>query len=291
MNRRKPQRPWPFALRCAARRWHSGRAVIPKRRVPPVVLLVLALGSVLGWSRAAGAQPAIASDRPGLGTGAFVLKTGTTHLEAGAELAIDGERQFSAGQIVVRWGLPFGELQALVNSFVVSRSPDQAAEGFEDLGFGLKIPLVAREDDSLRISVLASLSLPTGSRLLTSDEAVPAAALLVDRAVSERWSVSATLGYTAGSDAQPDVVSVTLTPGASIPGPFNLGAFVGYAGFFGAGPDRHVVEAGLMFGATSDLQLDANWGIDVDTGDYFVGIGFARRWGWRGPRSAGADPR
>jgi len=265
--------------------------VIPKRRVPPVVLLVLALGSVLGWSRAAGAQPAIASDRPGLGTGAFVLKTGTTHLEAGAELAIDGERQFSAGQIVVRWGLPFGELQALVNSFVVSRSPDQAAEGFEDLGLGLKIPLVAREDDSLRISVLASLSLPTGSRFLTSDEAVPAAALLVDRAVSERWSVSATLGYTAGSDAQPDVVSVTLTPGASIPGPFNLGAFVGYAGFFGAGPDRHVVEAGLMFGATSDLQLDANWGIDVDTGDYFVGIGFARRWGWRGPRSAGADPR
>ena len=186
MNRRKPQRPWPCALRCAARRWHSGRAVIPKRRVPPVVLLVLALGSVLGWSRAAGAQPAIASDRPGLGTGAFVLKTGTTHLEAGAELAIDGERQFSAGQIVVRWGLPFGELQALVNSFVVSRSPDQAAEGFEDLGLGLKIPLVAREDDSLRISVLASLSLPTGSRSLTSDAAVPAVALLVDRAVYPR---------------------------------------------------------------------------------------------------------
>ena len=86
--------------------------------------------------------------------------------------------------------------------------------------------------------MLASLSLPTGSRFLTSDEAVPAAALLVDRAVSERWSVSANLGYTAGPDAQPDVVSVTLTPGVSIPGPFNLGAFVGYAGFFSAGPDR-----------------------------------------------------
>lgn len=50
----------------------------------------------------------------------------------------------------------------------------------------------------------------------------------------------------------------------------------GYAGFFASGPDRHVVEAGVTFGASSDLQLDANGGIDVDTGDYFVGVGFAR---------------
>ena len=260
-------------------------------RAPPIIAFLLALVSLPGWSQTADAQPAIASDRPGLGTGAFVLEAGTTHLESGVELAIDGGRQFSAGQIVVRWGLPFAELQALVNSFVISRSPDQAAEGFEDLGLGLKIPLVAREDDRLRISVLASLSLPTGSRFLTNDEAVPAAALLVDRAVSERWSVSTTLGYTAGPGEEPDAVSVTLTPGASIPGPFNLDAFVGYAGFFSAGPDRHVVEGGLMFGATSDLQLDANWGIDIDTGDYFVGIGFARRWGWYGPTAEGATPR
>ena len=40
-------------------------------------LVLLALLAVLGWSRAAGAQPAIASDRPGLGTGAVVLDAGT----------------------------------------------------------------------------------------------------------------------------------------------------------------------------------------------------------------------
>ena len=44
-----------------------------------------------------------------------------------------------------------------------------------------------------------------------------------------------------------------------------------------------VVEAGLTFGATSDLQLDATGGIDIYTGSYFVGIGLARRWRWRGP--------
>ena len=176
--------------------------------MPPIVAVPLALLFVLGWSPPAGAQPAIASDRPGLGTGAFVLEAGTVQLEAGAELAIDDERRFSAGQMVVRWGLPFGELQALVNSFVVSRSPEEAARGFEDLGLGTKIPLVARED-SLHISMLASLSLPTGSGFLTTDEAVPAAALLVDRAVSEHWSVSTTLGYTAGPDAQQDALSVT----------------------------------------------------------------------------------
>ena len=259
------------------------------RRVHRLSLL-LALLTVVGLSRTAGAQPEIASDRPGLGTGAFVLGTGTVHLEAGAERAVNGGRHFSAGQVVVRWGLPFAELQVLGNSFVVSRSPDQAAEGFEDLGLGLKVPLVARDDDSLRVSVLASVSLPTGSQFLTSDEAVPAAALLVDRAVSGRWTVSTTLGYTAGLDAQPDVVSVTLTPGVAIPGPLNLDAFVGYAGFFSAGPDRHVVEGGLMFGATSDLQLDANWGLDIDTGEYFVGLGFARRWGWRGPTTQATEP-
>ena len=252
------------------------------QRVPPIVAVPLALLFVLGWSPPAGAQPAIVSDRPGLGTGAFVLEAGTVQLEAGAELAIDDERRFSAGQIVVRWGLPFGELQALVNSFVVSRSPEEVARGFEDLGLGTKIPLLARED-SLHISMLASLSLPSGSGFLTSDKAVPAASLLVDRAVSEHWNVATTVGYTAGPDAQQDALSVTLTPGVTVPGPLNLGAFVGYAGFFASGPDRHVVEAGLTFGASSDLQLDANGGIDVDTGDYFVGVGFARRWGWRGP--------
>ena len=253
------------------------------QRVSSIVAVALTLLFASGWSRAVGAQPAIASDRPGLGTGAFVLEAGTIQIEAGAELAIDDERRFSAGQIVVRMGLPLVELQALVNSFVVSRPPGQAAQGFEDLGLGTKIPLVAREDDSLQISMLASLSLPTGSVFLTTDEAVPAVALLVDSAVSERWSVSTTLGYTAGPDAEPDVLSVTLTPGVSVPGPLNLGAFVGYAGFFASGPDRHVVEAGLTFGATVDLQLDATGGIDIYTGSYFVGVGFARRWGWRGP--------
>ncbi len=177
-------------------------------------------------------------------------------------------------------GLPYVELQTLVNSFVVSRSPGESSEGFEDLSFGIKVPVFAPEDGHLRISTLATLSLPTGSRFLTSDEAIPAATLLLDRTLFERWSLSANLGYTAGPGAQRDILSVTLTPSVSLPGGANLGTYAGYAGFFASGRDRHVVEAGLTVGATADLQLDVNGGLDMESGNYFVGIGFARRWGW-----------
>ena len=86
------------------------------------------------------AQPTIAADRPGLGTGAFVLERGTIQFEAGGELASDdGRRRVSVGQVVVRWGLPFVELQTLGNSFVVSRSTE-APDGFEDLGLAVKAP-------------------------------------------------------------------------------------------------------------------------------------------------------
>ncbi len=244
--------------------------------VAPVVLV-----ATLVMTCVAAAQPTIASDRPGLSNGPFVLGAGTTHVEIGAQIATQADASsLSAGQVVVRFGLPYVEFQTLLNSFVISRSRRDTTQGFEDLGLGIKVPVFAREDGSFRVSALATLSVPTGSASFTGGEARPAATLLVGRTLSDRWSLTANLGYAAGAGEQDDTVVVTLTPSVSLAGSASIGLYAGYAGFFASAQTSHLVEAGLTIGAAPNTQVDLNLGFDVDTGDYFLGLGFARRWGW-----------
>lgn len=243
--------------------------------------VTLLLTLMLHGAPAAFAQPAIVTDRPGSSNGAFVLSPGTVQLETGAEVAADGPaRNVRLGQVVIRWGVPHLELQALVNSFVVRRVHGDSATGFEDLGLGAKLPLYEADGGALRVAALASLSLPSGAAFLTSDEALGAASLLIDRALWNRWSLSLNIGYADAPDAEPGVMSAILTPSVSLPGPGNLSAYVGYAGFYASGADRHLIETGLTTTVTPDLQLDLNAGVETGSGNHYIGVGVAHRWGW-----------
>ena len=229
------------------------------------------------------AQPNIASDRPGLGTGAFVLETGTIQLEVGVERTADaGGQQLNVGQTVLRWGFGFVELQTHANSFVVGHSGGVDINGLEDLGLGAKIPIFSSNNDDLDVAALTTVTLPTGSTHVTNDALVPTAALLVDQSLGDTWGLGTTVGITAEPDGH-NVISTVVTPIVSLPGSLNLDVYAGYGGFFSPDVHSHFVEAGVQFIANPNLQLDINGGIDVETGAYFVGIGVARRWGWRAP--------
>lgn len=241
-----------------------------KRALIPAVLAVLA-------AVPASAQETIASDRPGIGSGAFVLEGGRVQLEAGLELARAADADlYNLGQLLVRLGIPGPvELQLLGSSFTLVRGGDVETEGLQDLGVGAKLRLLDGEGP-LSVSALAVLTFPTGDDAFTSDETVPSLTLLADLGVSETATLSANVGYSAGVGAVEEELSVILTPGVSVGE--SAGLYGGYAGFFGGSDDLHFAEGGVTWLPGPDLQLDLNGGVEMDSGDYFLGAGVAVRW-------------
>jgi hypothetical protein len=239
-----------------------------------LALALLLLGVV--WSQAQG-QETIVADRPGIGSGSFVVPGGTLQLEAGAEFAHGAGDQYSLGQLLVRVGLPWFELDAVFNSFVITRSAGQDDEGLQDFGVRVKGWLWRSEDEAAAVSLMGTLNFPTGASFLTGDEVIPSIIGLADYAITDRWALSSNLAYTFGPGDLSDVVSLTLTPSLAVAPRIGLGAYAGYAGFYAKGGNLHFLEGGLALALTPDVQLDVNGGVEMDSGDYFLGLGIAGR--------------
>jgi hypothetical protein len=240
---------------------------------------VILVASLLGLgSRALLCQETIIADRPGIGSSSFVVGGGILQLEAGAEFAHSDADLYNLGQLLVRFGLPWFELGAQFNSFVIKRSAeDEDGEGFQDIGLRIKAALWSPEDVALTLSLMGTLNFPTGSTFLTGNEVIPTVTLLGDYAITDRWALSCNLAYTLGPGDLSDLISLALTPSLVIAPSFGLAAYAGYAGFYTSGVDLHFLEGGFALALTRDVQLDLNGGAEVDSGDYFVGLGIAAR--------------
>lgn len=252
------------------------------RRTSPALVglwAAVALGA-LGPAPLAG-QGTITSDRPGLGSGSAVITPGMLQFELGGEYADDGEDadRISLGQALVRFGVSDGfELQALLGSFTVLRAADVSTEGVQDIGLGAKVRLPSLAD-AWTWSLLGSVLLPTGATAFTADAVVPSVSLLADLGLTDRLGLAVNVGTSGFASDAGDQVSLIVTPSLALPGERSMAVFAGYAGYFAAGDsDLHFAEAGVTWLRGSDLQVDLNGGIEVDSGDYFVGIGVARRW-------------
>lgn len=257
---------------------HSGgaRGTFCRAFVP----LGLAAHLVFTSGAALSAQETIASDRPGIGSGSFVLEAGTLQLETGFAYASSSSVDaYSFGQALVRVGVPGVELELFANSFVVARSdlPSSAFddEGFQDVGVGIKAPLARDVGGRADFSVQGLLTAPTGSDGFTSDEWVPALVLLADIRLADRLGAGVNVGYQAGPGELSDVTSVIVTPSLSLGG--GVGAYAGWAGAFTSDVDTHFAEAGFVYLANASIQLDVNAGWDVDRDDWFLGAGAALR--------------
>ena len=126
---------------------------------------------------------------------------------------------------------------------------------------------------------MGSVSLPTGSDPFSAHDVVPGLTLLADLPVSGALSLSGNLGYSGWLPDVPDQRSLILTPTLALPKETPLALFLGYAGFFSHGGDQHFLEGGVTWLRRQDLQLDLNWGVETDSGDYFLGMGAAVRLG------------
>jgi len=226
-------------------------------------------------------QAQISADRPGFGDGSATVAPGT--LQAGLGYAVNGNgiTSHELGQLLLRYGLLDGvELRGGVGSYVLNESPFD--DGYSGTSVGAKLRLF--QNDVSALSGVATLGLPTGTGAFDTpdDRARQEVKLAYDGALGEGLTLSVNGGASFFYDegVQEDrAVEWLFIPTLSFGVTDDVGAYVGYAGFYTDGPNANWVEGGLTLLTTLDTQLDLNTGLRVDdTGDaFFVGFGVAHR--------------
>lgn len=256
------------------------KSFVVRRITRPLSALTLAL--VVGSPSGLTAQETIASDRPGIGSGSSTVRLGVVQLETGLSVAVtDLDRTYSIGEALVRIGTALTEVQVFVNSYLVRRgdaaTPQLDDDGLQDFALGFKFPLSIDEASPFAASLQGILTAPTGSSAFGGEEWVPALNGLVDVALGEHATVGLNAGYRIEPGGRSDAVTASVTPAVALGE--RLGAYAGWAGEFIGGRDIHFAEGGFTWLANANVQLDINAGWNVDRDDWFVGVGFATRWG------------
>ena len=212
------------------------------------------------------AQDALTSDRPGFSTSPSTVAQGRLLIEAGLDLAEGGT--FTAPLALVRYGVgPDTEVRAGWSGLALDGA------GADGLGGSVEVKHTLGSGQRGATGLLLTATLPP------SGGVDPSAGFLWTRGLGpaslfgtatvgrpeadgdRRWvgtnavGVSGSLSERVGVFAE-HFVSVTEGPGAA----------------------RHVIDAGLTYLVTNDLQLDLTAGVGVGGGaGDFVGAGIARR--------------
>jgi hypothetical protein len=229
----------------------------------------------------------LVTDRPDFTESASVPGHGRVQIEGGWTTEGSGDaRAHSIGEILARIGIGHRfELRVEPGSWVSAENrADTDVSGLDDAAMGLKAVLFeAGPAGTPDAALLLSVSLPTGAEKIGEEEVQPEARLALGWTLSEAWSLGTNVGWgrpvDGGRRFDQAVGSVAL--GRALGGPW--GAFLELYGLAPAGPgggDAAYVDGGLTLGLGPDAQLDLRVGSGVtDTAaDWFLGLGFARRW-------------
>jgi hypothetical protein len=254
------------------------------RRSSLVPALALLLGGLLAVAPAARGQTALSSDRPGFSDGPTPVGPGTVQAELGYAFNTNGgDGLHEIGQLLLRAGLGSGlEVRGGVGSYLVTEGPNgYAGAGIAPAAgatLGAKARLLRSSVSS--VSALATTTLPLADdAFLGGDErARQEVKLAFDGALGRNLSLTINGGarfYATGDAAAQALFIPTLNIGLNE----RTGAYVGYAGFYGDGPNTSYVEAGLTLLSGLDTQLDVNVGTRVDSNadEVFIGLGLAHR--------------
>ena len=242
----------------------------------PIVTVLAALPATL-IAQDREPAPSILSDRPGLGDGAHVLAPGVWQVELGGQYLGGGDDRFSLGQGLLRGGLGPFELRVYGNSLVIEQNPGSSEFGFEDLGVGIKVPM--GEPGGWKWAALGLVTLPTGDDDYSAREVTGGGSVLGETSLSGSVSLALNAGYFFPfNDVGDGSFAVILTPAFAIPGAPEWSGYAGVASYLGHGDDSNFTEAGLAYARDADTQFDLNWGIDTDSREWFLGVGWARRW-------------
>lgn len=213
------------------------------------------------------AEPIVA-DRPGFSTGTYTVSPGHYNIELGLQ-AESGSHTFPLSN--VRIGLtPVAELELQWSGWNFA----DGATTVGDVTLGGKYRLL--DSDTLDLSLLGLLTLPSGNGNPADSRAAPLAALLWNHETTGLFGMFQLASSNPGSLQ----TSLQTALGASFSHNEQLGSYIElYADhpLNHAGEDSYMLDGGFTWLLDESTQLDLHLGLDVNgKAADFIGFGFAR---------------
>ncbi len=268
-------------------RGDSGTLVAMHRIAPLLATLVVAAGAA---ADPPSATP-LSADRPGVANPPDVVATGGVQLEGGLSFQRETQGRPNVNTVTVpqgllRVGLPYSlELRVSAGGYVLDeRSGGHDRSSGSDLVVGGRAALLDQRGLRPATAFELDLSLPTGSRAVTSDGVDPSGLLLLEWALGDRLVLDGNLGLASVSQGVHDSgrafqVAPALSLGASLGARANV--FVEYYATLSDDgvADQHAIDGGVSWQVGDDLQLDvsASAGLNEAAPDFSVSAGAAWR--------------
>jgi hypothetical protein len=229
----------------------------------------------------ANAQSTIATDRPQITSSSIVVPCGSLQFENGfQETSNGGQHTYDLPETEVRFGIANKtELRLTAPDYFFNDNTTSGfANGMGDLSVGFKQQLGPTH--GFDISLIPSVSLPTGANLISSHGYDPTVQLPWSRSLSKNWTVAGMLSLMDPTQAG----QRNLTGQASmyfdrqLTAPWD--AYVEYSGAFPQrGGPQNVIDFGTAYKPTPHQQLDLhfNFGLSAAAPGPAIGFGYSFR--------------
>ena len=235
----------------------------------------------------AGAQSTIATDRPQVTSSSVVVPCGSLQFENGFQAAGNGSHvSVDLPETSARFGIASKtELRLGVpDYFYQDDTASGFANGFGDLSLGFKQQL-GPTPGGLDVSLITSVSLPTGANSISSHGYDPTVQLPWSHSLAKNWTAAGMFSVMWPTEASPSGVRQrNLTGQASvyfdrqITQPWD--AYLEYSGAFPQrGGPQNLIDFGSAYKISAHQQIDfhASFGLSAATPDYAIGLGYSVR--------------
>ena len=249
-------------------------------------LLFLVTGTLALHAKAqscgANAQSPIATDRPQVASSSIVVPCGSLQFENGVqETSSGGQRGYDLPETSVRFGianrteLRFGA----PNYFFNDNTASGFATGLGDLSLGFKQQL-GPTPGGFNVSLIPSVSLPTGANQISSHGYDPSVQLPWSHALPRNWTVAGMFALTWPTEgARRNLTGQsTVFFDQQLTRPWD--AYIEYSGTFPQlGGPQHMVGFGTAYKPSPHQQLDfhCSFGLSAGAPDHMIGVGYSVR--------------
>lgn len=223
------------------------------------------------------ASSPIATDRPAVTDSSVVVPLGSLQVENGfTDTAGAGAAVLDGPDSLFRFGVASRTELRLTTPDYFSQSAGPS--GFGDIALGMKQQLGPIR--GFDISLIATLSLPTGARVISSHGYDPSLQAPWSRALSPNWTLAGMFSvYWPTVNGSREVTGeTTFLMDRQLSK--NCDAFIEYAGDFPEqGGPRHLAHFGTAFRPTPHQQLDVHVGVGLSSAavEHFIGVGYSFR--------------
>jgi hypothetical protein len=249
------------------------------------LLLLLAAAMLVAQPKphpcGADAQSPISTDRPQITEASTVVPCGSLQFENGfAETGSGGQHGLDLTETWMRFGIPAkGELRVGVPDYFTNNNTATGfSSGFSDLDIGFKEQLGPAK--GFDVSVIPSLSLPTGASRISSHGYDPSLQVPWSRSLSKNWTAAGmfSMAWPTQPAGRNTTGQASMYFDRQITAP--LDAWMEYSGQFPErGGPEHMLNLGACYKPTPHQQIDlhASLGLSAAAPDYSAGLGYSFR--------------